>query len=129
MADSIVEVITGRERRRRWTVDEKLRIVAETFEAGACVNQIAARHAVYPGLLFTWRRQARTGKLASACGPLFLPVTAATSGAQRETRGSDENVSHPPPRIEVELTDGSRVRVEDGVSLTTLRRVLTALRG
>ena len=63
MADGVVEVITGRERRRRWSMEEKLRIVAETFEPGASVGQIAARHDVYPGQLFTWRRQARSGKL------------------------------------------------------------------
>jgi hypothetical protein len=34
-----------------------------------------------------------------------------------------------PGHIEIELKDGSRVRVEDGVNLITLRRVLTALRG
>ncbi|WP_428493685.1 transposase [Rhodopila sp.] len=55
MADGAVEIITGRERRRRWSVEDKLKIVGETLEPGASVNQIAARHDVYPGLLFTWR--------------------------------------------------------------------------
>ncbi|WP_428489846.1 transposase [Rhodopila sp.] len=59
MADGAVEIITGRERRRRWSVEDKLKIVGETLEPGASVNQIAARHDVYPGLLFTWRRQIR----------------------------------------------------------------------
>ncbi len=42
-----VEILTGRERRRRWSVEAKLRIVAETEEPGACVKQVAARHDVY----------------------------------------------------------------------------------
>ncbi len=108
MADSVVEVITGRERRRRWTVEEKLRIVAETFEPGASVSQIAARNDVYPGLLFTWRRQARLGRLTATRGPLFLPVTT-TSDVRADPRGSDESESRPPGRIEIELADGSRV--------------------
>ena len=51
-----IEIIAG-ERRQRWSIEEKLRIVAETEEVGAHVTEVAARHGVYPGLLFTWRRQ------------------------------------------------------------------------
>jgi hypothetical protein len=58
---------------------------------------------------------------------LFLPVTAVQSEA--EPRVPDEAAHHPGRRIEIELADGCRVRVDDGVSLTALRRVLTALRG
>ena len=68
MADGVVEIITGRERRRRWSLEDKLRIVAETLAAGGSVKQEAARHDLYPGLLFTWRRQVRSGKLALARG-------------------------------------------------------------
>jgi transposase len=74
MAERVIEVITGRERRRQWSTEEKVRIVGETFEPGASVGQIAARHEVYPGLLFTWRRQFRNGKFSPARGPLFLSV-------------------------------------------------------
>jgi transposase len=50
-----VEVITGR--RRRWTVEEKARIVAESLEANANISDVARRHGVARGLLTTWRRQ------------------------------------------------------------------------
>lgn len=63
MSDGVVEVIVGRQRRRRWTVEEKLRIVAETDEPDARIGDVAARYDVYPGLLFTWRRQVRKGML------------------------------------------------------------------
>ena len=131
MAEAVVEVITGRERRRRWTVDEKLRIVAETFEPGASVGQVAVRHDVYPGLLFTWRRQVRNGNLSSPRAPLFLPVAteAPDASSSSSRRGAERSEGRAPRRIEIEFTDGSRVRVDDGVSMTTLRRVLAALRG
>ena len=80
MAERVIEVITGRERRRKWSIDEKLRIVGESFEAGASVGQIAARHEVYPGLLFAWRRQFRNGKFSPACEPRFLPVEMPVQG-------------------------------------------------
>ena len=40
----MIEIITGLERRRRWSVVEKLRIVAESQEPGARVCDVAARH-------------------------------------------------------------------------------------
>jgi transposase len=133
MSDGHVEILTGRERRRRWSVDAKPRIVAETEEPGACVKQVAARHDVYPGLLFAWRRQVREGSLTRPQVPMFIPV--------ETERPASPAISSPPPapptrtvavavgRIEIELGDGSRVRVDDGVSLVTLRRVISALRG
>src|SRR5438046_4134024 len=55
-----VEVITGRRRRRRWTAEEKARIVAESFEAGTNISEVARRHGVVHGLLTVWRRQVST---------------------------------------------------------------------
>jgi transposase len=58
-----IEVITGQRRRRRWTAQEKARIVAESFEEGANISEVARRHGVVRGLLTVWRH-----KLASAAG-------------------------------------------------------------
>ena len=56
-----VEVITGRQRRRRWTAEEKARIVAESLEADANISDVARRHGVARGLLTIWRRQLSSG--------------------------------------------------------------------
>ena len=70
-----VEVLGGAERRRRWTFEEKAGIVAESFEPGVSVCAVARRHGIAQGLLFTWRRQAREGRLGgSEPAPLFVPV-------------------------------------------------------
>jgi len=129
MPEQVIEVITGRERRRRWSIEEKLRIVGETFEPGASVGQVAARHEVYPGLLFTWRRQFRDGKFSPAREPLFLPVETPLHALAVAQPKAGQSERRNPRHIEIELKDGSRVRVEEGVGLTTLRRVLSALRG
>ena len=55
-----VEVITGERRRRRWTGEEKARIVAENFEEGANISEVARRNGVARGLLTVWRRQIAT---------------------------------------------------------------------
>lgn len=46
-----IEVITGKRRRRRWAGEEKARIVAESFEEGANISEVARRHGVAMGLL------------------------------------------------------------------------------
>jgi transposase len=54
-----IEVITGQRRRRRWTTEEKMRIVAESLEADANISEVARRHGVARGLLTVWRRRGR----------------------------------------------------------------------
>jgi transposase-like protein len=65
-----VTVLSGPERRRRWTTAEKLRIVEESLAPGASVVEVARRHDVHRNLLTAWRRQARTDVLASGPGPM-----------------------------------------------------------
>ena len=83
MSQGVVEIIGGRGRRRRWGGDEKLRIVAETQEAGACVRAVAARHDVYPSLLHYWRRQVREGRLVAPPAARFVPVRVAEAVPER----------------------------------------------
>jgi len=72
--DGVVEIITGRERRRRWSTEDKLRLVTEMAEPGTRVRAVAARHGVCESLLFTWRRQVRDGVLVAPEMPVFIPV-------------------------------------------------------
>jgi transposase len=134
-----IEVITGQRRRRRWTAQEKARIVAESFEEGANISEVARRNGVVRGLLTVWRH-----KLAAAAGvnaPGFVPVLIASEGspatacepgrvAPAQTRLRE--MALPPGQfrgvIEIEVS-GARVRVEPGVDSTTLSTVLSALRG
>jgi transposase len=132
-----IEVITGERRRRQWTVEEKARIVAESFEEGANISEVARRNGVARGLLTVWRH-----KLAAAgvAGPGFVPVRIdaesdpAMAGepcavAPAETRALDMASRPAEPRgmIEIEVS-GARIRIEPGVDPTTLSTVLSALR-
>ena len=69
----------------------------------------------------------RSGKLVPQRTPLFFPVRTHDT-AVPAMPGQMERASSAPFQIEIELKNGSRVRVEEGVSLTALRRVLVALR-
>ena len=135
--DGVVEIITGRERRRRWSTAEKLRLVAETHEAGTAIRTVAARHGICESLLFTWRRQVREGVLAATPEvPVFMPVhmiDAAPTSAREPSRPAARSASpaRPPAPsglIEIELGNGRQVRVGSDVNLAALRRVLAALR-
>ena len=53
-----VEVFTGTGRRRPWTAEQKLRIVAESYGTGETVSAVARRHGLTPQQLFGWRRAA-----------------------------------------------------------------------
>ncbi|MDR3518890.1 MAG: transposase [Azospirillaceae bacterium] len=133
--DGTIEIITGRERRRRWSTSEKLRIVAETFEQGATVGDVAARHGAYRSLVFTWRRQVRDGLLTAeptgeAVSP-FVPVRLLDGPSQ----SMDRPVAAPSPpspspssMVEISLPSGSVVRVDQHVDARALRRILGALR-
>jgi transposase len=130
-----MEIITGVERRRRWGLEQKLRIVAETEQPGSGIAEIARRYEISRGLLWNWRSQVRRGVLRPEPAPVFLPVQAISEPASgngtkhlepSSARGVDAAVSG--GKIEITLPDGTSVKVGHDVGLVTLRRVMTALR-
>ena len=126
--------------RRRWTLDEKRRIVAESYGAPRIVSATARRHGLTPSQLFTWRRLASEGRLAAdadepsyvpavvvsgpptsllipgpVCRPAAPEAAAASSGAG--VRGV----------MEIVLVGGGRVLVDKDVNGAALARVIAVL--
>src|SRR5215217_7699625 len=122
-ADSFrrVEVITGVGRRRRWSLEEKARIVAESLDPATTSSAVARRYGLHASQLFVWRQQLQRSASSAAvvCGPAFVPVLMAEdSPAPAEAAG----------RMEIAL--GSVVvRVGADVDGLALRRVLEVVRG
>jgi transposase-like protein len=129
-----MEVISGVERRRRWRLEEKLRIVAESEQPGASVSDVARRHEMSRGLLWTWRRQVRMGILAPEGPPVFVPVRVPPEAhmlAAALPRGGSVEADGPADsrgRIEIALPDGTCVRVGEDIGAAALRRVMSVLR-
>src|SRR5215210_9019222 len=74
---SRLEVITTGSR-RRWTLEEKHRIVTESYRAPRIVSATARRHGLTPSQLFTWRRLESQGRLtADQDEPRFVPAIVA----------------------------------------------------
>ena len=131
MPDGTIEIITGRERRRRWSVAEKLRIVAESQEPGVRICDVAARYDVYPSLLHGWRRLVRQGRLVPEAALNFVPVRLAAS--PDDVPASEPSPASPLDRetaaIEVVLPSGGRVLIRRDTPVPTLRAMIATLRG
>jgi transposase len=122
-----VEVITSVERRRQWSREDKLRIVAESAGPGRTSSQVARRYGLSPGQLFTWRRQLLAEAIANSVGnDGFVPVEVAkepvTATLPQSTSAGDR-------AIEIKLPNGIVIGVGETVAVEPLRRVLAALTG
>ena len=84
-------LITGDERRRRWSDEERARILAAIEEPGAVVAEVARRADVCTSLVYKWRREARSAADASASGFARvvvedLPPTRRAGAGERRAR-------------------------------------------
>jgi transposase len=131
---SRVEVIsTGA--RRRWTLEEKRRIVSESYGGRREVSATARRHGLSGSQLFTWRRLAREGRLGdevAALVPVEVVAPAADSPTPIEGRGHDAmaafaRASKSAGPIVIEVGNGRRIRVDRDFDAEALGRVLDVL--
>jgi transposase len=125
------EVLSGPERRRRWSTEEKLRILAQSAAPGSSVLLVCRMHGISSGQLYTWRKQFRRGDLTG-----FAPVTVVAETREAAlpppAMPADPVASQPaapvmPSAIDVELPSGVKLRVTGNVEEAVLRRVLSAL--
>jgi transposase len=112
-------VITGAGGRRRWSADEKARILEEAMVPGAVVSEVARRNGMSPQHLFTWRRQAR--READNHPLAFAPVVVSSDTPQPTPAACREAI------IEI-VVEGVVIRVLPGVDGATLALVLHALK-
>ena len=113
--------------RRRWTIEEKQRIVAESFSVPRNVSATARRHGLATSQLFYWRQLARGGKFSAPDdGPSFVP--ALVSSGHSSTRGHTSAATSMTGRMEIILSGhGARVIVGSDVDATALMRVINVL--
>ena len=94
---SRIEILSGPERHRRWSAEQKRSIVAEAFAPGASVREVARRMDVAPAQIYRWRRDLRS----AAAG--FAEVVIAPEPSGRLTSGLSA--------LEIELGRDIRVRI------------------
>jgi transposase len=123
------EVINGAMGRRRWSADDRARILEETLAPGAVVSAVARRHGLRPQQLFTWRREARK-RLEAEVPPDFVPaivVTQEPMAAEPKPRVLRQARRRRSAAIEMEAS-GVMVRIVDGTSPATIAAVIHALK-
>ena len=115
MTNGRIEVITSVQRRRRWPVSERERIVAASLEPGAIASEIARSAGVHTSQLYRWRRELcdRTGS-----GSTFAAVTIAPAAVASAA---------PVGVIEIEFARGTRLRISGAVDAATLSATIAAL--
>jgi transposase len=124
-----LEIFTGVGRRRSWTAEQKAAIVAESFEDGALVGQVARRHGLTPQQLFNWRRQARreaderTAALPFAPVVVETPIAVSPPAESLESKPADGR----PPVIELDIA-GSSVWIWPDAEAAMVTAIIGALK-
>jgi transposase len=124
MTKQHIEVITSVERRRRWSREEKERLVAATLEPEAVISDVARSAGIHVSQLFRWRKE--LCQISAPSVPQLLPVEVV---AALPPSGP---VEPPPPYrarkksslVTIELGRGRRIRVESDVDTEALGRIL-----
>ncbi len=121
------EVITGVGRRRRWSWEEKARIVAESLDPAMTASAVARRYGLHASQLFVWRQQLqrRASSAETSGGPGFVPVLLAEDRLLAEDSPAPAEAGG---RMEIAL-GLAVVRVGADVDAAALRRVLEVVRG
>ncbi len=115
------EILTGVERRRRWSREDKLKILSEVGVEGASVSDVARRHDVTRQHLYQWRRELRRKHLATIEHPSLVPVEVADDPATAiSVAGQDTDLQ----RIEIVLCNGRIVRASAVLPEAVLMRLI-----
>jgi len=126
-----IELITGAPRRRRWSAEEKARILAESFQPGARVSDVALRPGVNRGLVWSWRRQ--VGKHEIKGEPALVPIRIAQEGSALETAAVAErheapvsSPAVPSDAVRAEASAAGSIDIEVGAVRVCVRGVVDA---
>ena len=118
-----ITVFSGPERRRRWNDEQRLQILTEAFAPGACPTEVARRHEISTGQLYTWR-----SKLAVAAPP--APDDGHGSGFAEAVviNDGDTPLSGLSAAIVIDLPRGRRITIFPSASPALAAAALKALR-
>ncbi|KQY73189.1 transposase [Ensifer sp. Root142] len=128
-----VEILTGVERRRVWTDEDKLQILDEVT-SGSGVAEIARRHDILPQQIYTWRKKlGRDIRSPNGAGVTLLPVALIGPDADRETdrtaaaeRAAPKR-SAKPSRIEIGCKGGRVLKIDASIGPETLKALIRSV--
>lgn len=123
--------------RKRWSVEEKRRIVELTLVSGASVARIAQAEGVNANQVFLWRRAYRNGELQAGDSAALVPVVIEAESSDGAELTSELEVAQAGPEqpvmapasgsIHIELPGRAAISVEPGADRVLLRTILESL--
>jgi transposase len=121
-------VVSGPDRRRRWSAADKLRIAEESLASGLSVVEFARQHDIAPSLVHAWRRQAKSRELSagSAAEVRFAPVAVTTRSGAAVAPMNDAGDSS---MLEVMLRNGRVLRLSERMAPARAALLADALEG
>ncbi|EYR83114.1 transposase [Shinella sp. DD12] len=131
MAKHPIEVITSVERRRRWSPEDKERLVAACFEPGAVISEIARAAGIHVSQLFRWRKElCRVEEKSNETATTLVPVIVVDSvPAIQPEPPATSNSRRKRSDVTIELGRGRRVRVDSDIDTEALGRILDCVLG
>lgn len=136
-------VLAGPARHRRYSVEQKIAIVGESYMPGVLIRDVMTRYDLASSVIYSWRKQAREGRLGGGRSGMFAPVAIVEPEASMAIATDDGPAILPEVDVEaasadpiaqsdgaamvVALPDGVRILVNNGVDEEALGRVLRAL--
>lgn len=129
-----IEILTGVERRRVWTDEDKLRILEEVDASRSGVAEIARRHDILPQQIYTWRKKlGRETSSPVGSGVTLLPVALIgpdTEGdTDRSAAAERAAAKRPvkPSRIEIGCKGGRVLKVDASIAPETLMALIRSV--
>jgi transposase len=124
------EVLTGIERRRRWSVAQKLAVVRASWGSGARVAEVARKFGVTRQQIYDWRAAARRGDLVDVgAGPGFVELVASAASVPMVGARMASDASPPDSIVEIGLPHGRSLRLPSSLPTAELRRLIRAVEG
>ena len=117
------------ERRRAHDTEFRARVLAEAAMPGARVQAVASRYGICPSLIYRWRRDGGDVAAGSPSRVHLFPVRLEAGSEAVPGPASRAAGARQPGIIQIELSNGVRISVDEGVGTAALRRVISALRG
>jgi transposase len=116
---SRVEVITGVARRRRFTTEQKLAVVAETMQPGMSISYVARRHGLSPSLVFRWRRLMADGGREAVRADDEVVSAAETRRLEERVRELERQLGRKTLEVEILKEALERARAKKPVLLSS----------
>lgn len=122
-----VEILTGADRQRRWSTEQKLSILQEAFSADGSVSDVARRHDVLPQQIYAWRKKFSPPKLKSPETVSFIPVSLIGASESPSDGATRSSLRSRRKDVEIVLRNGRLLRIAADMDLEVLSSLVACV--